>query len=454
MTYHVIDLFSGGGGLTEGFAQEGYDFIAHIEKDPWACETLRTRACYHWLKQQTKLDVYNNYLTKTQSVRKNAILKNDLIYSQYPELYELVMTRIINKTFGNPRQNQESISSRDAINYISNITRQNQTSRISVVIGGPPCQAYSLIGRGRMKEKASEDDRNFLFKYYLEIVKEFQPALFVFENVPGLISAQKGQLIQAIREEFDNIGYGFASGPNDSDRQNIIDCRDYGVYQTRKRLIFFGYRKADYPHGFKYPDFHMYFEPQEEPATTYNALSDLPPLKVQEGADFWFGEYGPNKYISNYQAMLREGSPGVLNHFARPHRYEDLQIYGMQIEASQRGSKISYSQLPESLQFHKNGKKKVFEDRFRVHGKDEVPHTIVAHITKDGHYNIHPDPNQLRSLTVREAARIQSFPDNYFFEGPRTAQFVQVGNAVPPSLARIIAKAVRNELEIQERMKS
>lgn len=450
MPHYVIDLFSGAGGLTEGFAREGFDIIAHIEKDPWACETLRTRVCYHWLKEQNRLDIYNRYLRSTQSVRKNASLKEEVFYNPYPELREFVTSRILNKTFGNPDKNPNTISSANAINDIRNIARQNGVQEISVVIGGPPCQAYSLIGRGRMKEQATKDDRNFLFKYYLDIVREFQPRLFVFENVPGILSAQKKQLFPAICEEFDNIGYGFIAGPNTSNQDNIVDCQQYGVYQTRKRVILFGYRKADYPQGFTYPDFAQFMEQLDEPANTENAIFDLPPLNAGQGANFWYGDYPPNNELSQYQVLMRDESPGVLNHFARSHRNEDLKIYRMQIDASARGEKIPYSQLPESLQFHKNSSKKVFEDRFRVHGSQEVPHTIVAHISKDGHYNIHPDQNQLRSLTVREAARIQSFPDNYFFEGPRTAQFVQVGNAVPPLLSQIIARAVNIKLDNPE----
>lgn len=446
MPNYVIDLFSGAGGLTEGFANEGFDIIAHIEKDPWACETLKTRICYHWLRKNNLLNIYNNYLKLTESISKNTTLKEQIFYHRYPELKDLT-TRVFNKTFGDTSKSPDTISSADAIRYINNIIKKNQISSISTVIGGPPCQAYSLIGRGRMGEQASNDDRNFLFRYYLDIVKEFQPKLFVFENVPGILSAQKGQLFPAIRDEFSKIGYGFVSGPDKADYKNVIDCKDYGVYQTRKRVILFGYKKAAYPQEFNYPNFKQFVKYLDEPLTTENALSDLPPLRVGEGSDFWYAKYNKHRKLSKYQLMMREESPGVLNHRARLHREVDLKIYSKQIKASLRGEKLAYSQLPKELQFHKNCNQKVFEDRFRVHGSREVPHTIVAHISKDGHYNIHPDIGQLRSLTVREAARIQSFPDNYFFEGPRTAQFIQVGNAVPPLFSRIIAKAVKTEFD-------
>ncbi|NLA96529.1 MAG: DNA cytosine methyltransferase, partial [Clostridiaceae bacterium] len=400
------------------------------------------------LKNQGKLEAYNQYVRSTTSAYGNLALKTELFYNPYPDLHDLVNSRVLNKTFGSPNHGKNVITSQEALELLNDIAKESSVQSISVVIGGPPCQAYSLIGRGRMKEQVFEDDRNYLFKYYLNIVREFQPRLFVFENVPGIISAGKGDLLTAIRREFEDIGYGLKSGPDQENHaNNIIDCKDFGVYQNRRRLILFGYKKKDYPGGFDYPDLHGFSMSFDEPLNTKNAISDLPPLHAGQGADFWYGRYSPKRRLSLFQGCMREESPGVLNHFARPHREQDLKIYEMQIAASKKGTKIGYSELPESLQFHKNGSKKVFEDRFRVHGTKETPHTIVAHISKDGHYNIHPDPQQLRSLTVREAARIQSFPDNYFFEGYRTAQFVQVGNAVPPLLSRAIAKAVKKELD-------
>jgi DNA (cytosine-5)-methyltransferase 1 len=392
------------------------------------------------------MDAYFKYFMSTDTQEGNLINKDKLIYSKFPDLKNWVEQSVINRTFGDPSMIPDTISSRDAIEHIEKIAKKDGIQTISAVIGGPPCQAYSLIGRGRMKELASKDDRNFFFRYYLDIVKEFRPKLFVFENVPGILTAQKGMLFPEIREEFSRIGYGFISGSSISDHDNIIECNNYGIYQTRKRLILFGYLKAAYPNGFTYPDFKKYMYHTNEPMTTENAISDLPRLHAGQGTDFWYGKYINNTHLSEYQKLLRKDSLGIANYRSRSNRKADLEIYSLEIAASLEGKKIYYSELPESLQFHNNRDKKVFEDRFRVHGFSEVPHTIVAHISKDGHYNIHPDPKQCRSLTVREAARIQSFPDNYIFEGPRTSQYVQVGNAVPPMLSRVIAKAVKDEL--------
>lgn len=176
-----------------------------------------------------------------------------------------------------------------------------------------------------------------------------------------------------------------------------------------------------------------------------DALSDLPPLKASEGNNRWFGTYASVNPTA-YQSLLREKSLGVMNHYARPHIKQDIMNYKDAIIAKCDGKRqINYNEYPEERKTHNN--RHSFTDRYKVHGNNELPHTVVAHIAKDGHYNIHYDLAQCRSLTVREAARIQSFPDNYLFEGPRTAQFLQVGNAVPPLMAQAIARAIKPILD-------
>ncbi|MBC8489671.1 MAG: DNA cytosine methyltransferase, partial [Bacteroidetes bacterium] len=177
---------------------------------------------------------------------------------------------------------------------------------------------------------------------------------------------------------------------------------------------------------------------------TKNAISDLPALLVGEGFDNGLVKY-QNEARSAYQIEMRDGSRGIMNHRARPlNKWYDKKIYAMAIEKAKKNELIKYQELPKGLKKHSN--EKHFQDRFKVHWWSKIPHTIVAHISKDGHYNIHPDIKQLRSLTVREAARIQSFPDNFKFEGPRTAQYVQVGNAVPPKMAKAFAINLKNQL--------
>ena len=218
--------------------------------------------------------------------------------------------------------------------------------------------------------------------------------------------------------------------------ENLQEAINYGVYQTRKRVILFGVKKNL---KYDYPDFTKFAEKFDEKMNTKNAILDLNALKDGEGEDRKLVKYN-KKASSKYEEYLRKDSFGILNHKARKLNERDKKIYEMAIQKSKKNEKLCYDELPKELKTHKN--EESFSDRFNVHGMNEIPHTIVAHISKDGHYNIHPDIKQCRALTVREAARIQSFPDNYLFEGPRTAQYVQVGNAVPPLLSKAIARAL------------
>lgn len=445
---YVIDLFSGAGGLSEGFVEAGFDIIAHVDKDYWACETLKTRACFHWLLKNNYRDYYDYYLVNAAHFRNIKLARETIFYKKFPELKLIVERMILNRNFGHPLQESGTVSAEEVINDIKQIALDRKLQNIPLIIGGPPCQTYSLIGRGRMRKRVLADHRNYLFRFFLEIVHEFNPKLFVFENVPGLLNAHGGRLLEAIREEFDSIGYGLASGTSKDDRSNIVEANDFGVHQSRKRLIMFGYYKKSFPYGFIYPKLTSFAIEFNEPYSTYNAISDLPALNPGEGNDYWFGRYRRHEMLSSFQNLMRKNSIGISNHKARNHREEDLHIYSIAIEKASNGQQLYYSQLPPNLQFHENRNKKIFEDRFRVHCWNEIPHTIVAHIAKDGHYNIHPDIKQLRSLTVREAARIQSFPDNYRFEGPRTSQFNQVGNAVPPLLAGAIARSIKSSFSI------
>ncbi len=442
----VIDLFSGAGGLTEGFFKEGYEVIAHVEKEKWACETLKTRIFYYYLKGKNDLELYRQYLEYSSDYKKLDEARR-IVYNKYPELEEKINIEVLNKTFGNPESEAGTTSTADIIKLIKKSMSYNNRDEVDIIIGGPPCQAYSVIGRARMGDNVKKDKRNFLFYYYRELVDCFKPKAFVFENVPGILTAKNGQIFPIIQKEFDKIGYTLLSGPDPKHKMNILDAKDFGVYQSRKRMILFGFKKKL---KFHYPDFMANVNRLDENQTLHNALGDLPELHVGEGQDLGLTGYSSQdaENLSKYQMLMRDNSFGVLNHRARMHRDMDLEIYRKAIEATQINKKLKYFELPKYLKTHHN--EKDFQDRFKVHGWEDLPHTIVAHIAKDGHYNIHPDIDQCRSLTVREAARIQSFPDNYKFEGPRTWQYVQVGNAVPPIMAQVIAKSV---LEILKNVK-
>jgi DNA (cytosine-5)-methyltransferase 1 len=436
----VIDLFSGAGGLSEGFHRLGFRFAAKVEKDKWACETLKTRMMYHFLKKQKDLDTYFSYLRSSES-HKDIDQNREEVFKKYPDLKGLLEMVVLNRKFGNPNNDKDATSTTQIIEEITASLKKQDMTSVDLIIGGPPCQAYSLVGRGRMKKSADKDPRNYLFYYYLNVVNHFKPKVFVFENVPGIISAKKGKVFETIKEEFDRSGYYLLSGENEDDLKNVLDFSDYGIPQRRKRVLLFGFQKKL---NFKYPNFGKYKFAWKDDLTTKNVLYDLPALNPGEGNDYFYGDYSET-HLTDFQRKMREDSIGVLNHKARLVRKLDREIYNMAIEKAAQGLQLRYDELPERLQTHKN--RESFLDRFRVHRENELPHTVVAHISKDGHYNIHPDPVQCRSLTVREAARIQTFPDNYIFEGPRTHQYVQVGNAVPPLMSEIIARSIKEMLD-------
>lgn len=411
----AIDIFAGGGGLSEGFCRAGFNIINHIEQDKNAAETLKTRVMFFWLKESGLIKKYYAYFN-------GRINKEDLI-AEY-NLANLINNNVI----------QEGISERtigDIIQRIKITMKMKRIKNIDVLLGGPPCQAYSLVGRARDSYSMELDKRNYLYKHYVEFLKEFKPEIFVFENVPGILSAGNGKLFADIQRYMNDAGYEI--------NYRILNSADFMVLQNRKRVILIGWKKGN---SFEYP----VFERMEHSYRVKNVLNDMPCLKAGEGTesvqDYRINE--TNAYLK--KTKIRTHYDRVINHVARPHRKEDLIIYKHAINKYLKGEKLKYTNLPECLQFHKN--RKSFLDRFKVVDRNaSASHTVVAHIAKDGHYYIHPDSNQLRSLTVREVARLQSFPDNYKFEGPRTAQFIQVGNAVPPLMAEEIARKIKEVLE-------
>lgn len=433
-----IDLFAGAGGLSEGFIQAGFNIVGAIEKEKWACETLKTRQIYHHLKSINQLDDYWEYCIKTLSPYE--ITENrEIIYQKNPGLKEDIENTIWQVEFGNHMKEKNVYSATSIIKLLEQSAKFHSTN-VNFILGGPPCQAYSVIGRSRMGGAVKIDKRNYLFKYYYEVVKHFRPQFFLFENVPGIVTANDGLIFKIIQEDFDRIGYDFLTGRNDDINKNIQLASNFGVAQNRKRFIFIGIKKGI---NLNYPIFSSFSLNGQ--LSTRNAIGDLPFLKPDEGYDHGLIPY-PDENFSDYQESMRNGSQGIMNHRARSlNKWYDREIYTIAIQKAQRNEILHYSELPSKLKTHKN--EKYFGDRFKVHWWNKNPHTIVAHIAKDGHYNIHPDIRQLRSLTVREAARIQSFTDNFKFEGPRTMQFIQVGNAVPPLMAKAFATALKNQLE-------
>ncbi|MDK2933172.1 MAG: (cytosine-5)-methyltransferase 1 [Clostridiales bacterium] len=412
---NFIDLFAGAGGLSEGFIRAGFYPIAHIEMNKHASMTLRTRNCYHYLKQNNRLDEYYQYL-------KGEITRE--------ELYEKVPADLLNNVIN------EEISDKTINSIFATIDKQLASfniDRVDVIIGGPPCQAYSLVGRAKDKNGMIDDPRNYLYKQYIKFLKKYEPIYFVFENVPGLKSARGGETYKNIQAFMKRVGYEVEA--------HELNAADFGVLQVRKRVIIIGWRKGS---GLAYP----VFEKINYNAKVSSLFDDLARLNPGEEKNEYIQE--PNEYL--IKSGIRNTDDVLTLHIARKHNDRDREIYRLAIDKwNKEHKRIKYTDLPEELCTHNN--RKSFLDRFKVVAADlEHSHTMLAHISKDGHYFIHPDIEQKRSISVREAARIQSFPDNYFFEGPRTAKFVQIGNAVPPLMAQGIAEGIRENLLIYERL--
>lgn len=346
---------------------------------------------------------------------------------------------------------------------IESSRRYHGASRFYVLLGGPPFQPYSLAGRSRDPFRMENDERHYLYRHYLEILESLQPDFFLYENVPGLFTARAEgkEIFVKILNDFSSLNPPYEITPPfqqvfEEPGSYILNSADFHIPQSRKRLILIGYKKS--LEG-KNPGISNIFKRLQKQAlknrggeylTVGDAIGDLPPLKPGEGNDGWFGPYNSNTNVKSYQIRMSNDSPGILNHRARTHMQGDLERYKFFIEHHRNGNGAArlndlMKKRPELVPDHRHLDK--FLDRFRVQWWDYPSSTITAHICKDGHYYIHPDINQCRSFTVREAARCQSFPDNFKFEGPRTEQFKQVGNAVPPLLAGVIGMYTRKELE-------
>ena len=408
-----LDLFAGGGGLSEGFIRAGFTPMAHVEKDVAACYTLKTRMIFHYLKTK-KSDLYMDYL-HGEIDRES--------------LYDSVSDEITNSVI-NAEINEKTLKS-----VFMRIDKSLNGMKLDVIIGGPPCQAYSLVGRSRDRKKMEKDSRNYLYILYAEFLKRYKPEYFLFENVVGLLSAKSGKgssYFKDMRELFRQAGY--------STKYEILNASQYGVLQNRKRVILVGKKgKGD----FSYP------QPDTLASNAYvnDIFCDLPALKAGEGTPGICQSKKPEKGYLKEARICIDDLP-VTQHWARSHTERDLEIYRIAVKKwNESRERLSYNDLPERLITHKN--RTAFTDRFKVvAGELPYSHTVMAHIAKDGHYYIHPDLKQNRSLTPREAARLQTFPDDYYFESAtskphRSPAYVQIGNAVPVLLAQKIAEKLK-----------
>lgn len=418
---NFVDLFSGAGGLSEGFIRAGFKPVAHVEIDKAACNTMKTRAAFHYLKSTDSIEPYLKYI-------QNKISRTDF--------YSLIPVNEIESVINLPIGEENNKIIFDKIDTLKG------DKSIDFIIGGPPCQAYSVVGRSRDENRMQGDSRNYLFKEYAKFLEYYEPRYFVFENVIGLKSAKTKDgksYLEMMRELFLEKGY--------YTEYKVLEAKDFGVLQNRRRIIMIG--KKDGKKGF-YPE----FEKIQSQFTVSEIFKDLPSLQAGTG-NYYKTKYKSYNGSYLFDSHIRNGLDFTTQHISRPNTEQDKGIYKLAVEKWEDGQqRLNYNDIPTEWQTHKNTKS--FVDRFKVVAAD-LPYsqTVVAHICKDGHYYIHPDKKQNRSLTPREAARLQTFPDDFFFEGvsekqSRTAAYKQIGNAVPPLMAERIANKLKEMYEQPE----
>lgn len=510
MPFPIIDLFAGPGGLAEGFSsltddagERVFKIKLSIEKDTHAHQTLTLRS---FVRQ---------FPFKRLPVEYYQFLKGEIglvdLYNSYPEEYKEARNEAWMATLGETPETEIDHRIKNSLNGEKNW----------VLIGGPPCQAYSLAGRSRVGGISEGDHRVHLYKEYLRIIACHQPAIFVMENVKGLLSAElNGEKIftkilkdlndpSSVFPEHVSSKYkiqSFITPDVQKDSDYLIKSENFGIPQRRHRVILLGIRE-----DFDVKNIDTLTE--LEKVSLKSVIGKLPKLRSGLYREFISSEdqivNGKLKKKRTYQPIkdsfikwkelnekyrkelndlivprkekliypetvgcefkvdannsISENHPlfdwytdqkigGVLHHVSRAHLTLDLKRYLFSGAYAHKFK--SFPRLKDFIIYggdlvpdHENVDSGKFSDRFRVQMPDEPATTITSHISKDGHYFIHYDPVQCRSLTVREAARIQTFPDNYYFSGSRTQQFHQVGNAVPPYLAYQIAKITASIIE-------
>lgn len=512
--YGVIDLFAGPGGLGEGFssAMKGrakpFKLAMSVEKEPWAHATLTLRAFVRQFGNDIP-DIYYEYLkTETeprkQTVARRFALRDEMFSRRHRTKWKAAQEETLNRPHDLGSEADDVV----IFDRLSELKKAN-TYDDWIVIGGPPCQAYSLVGRVRNKcvkgYKIEEDERTHLYREYLHVLKKMEPAVFVMENVKGILSAKNANddIFNLIREQLSNNGgirYEIRPVVETSHQHNdfspqdfVVKSENYGIPQKRHRVILMGIRE-----DLKIKKLRPLPKTDSSGVVTVgDMLNVLPPLRSgltdKTNHKDWFAAMKEQKalvkkafqsaglvdaldFLKNELSMdekygrggcfvrkdwrrtekapphfaqwiIDENLDGFVNHDTRSHMASDLGRYLFSsIWAKVQPSSPKLDNFPRMLQpKHKDRKK--FLDRFTTQVEGLPAKTVTSHIAKDGHYYIHYDPRQCRSLTVREAARLQTFPDNYFFEGGRTQQYVQVGNAVPPWLAKQIAEVVLKLLD-------
>jgi len=398
--YKMIDLFAGCGGLEDGFLQSGkYEDIAAVEWLKPQVNTLVKRLTEKW-----------NISDASERVMHFDIQREDELFSGW---------------------NDSEFGCGKGLDYFV-----NNAHGIDLIIGGPPCQAYSVAGRVRDENGMRNDYRNYLFEHYLNVVNRYRPKVFVFENVPGILSASPDgtPITDLIRKGFEEIGYEII----DDLKIAKINASDYGVPQNRERIIIVGIDKKrfnniqDYLNEF-YNVYLLKYKAKNK-ITVREAIGDLPVCKA-----FWDEEHHRNK--KSHESPVSS----YTWHKPRYHNIRDMDTFRLLAEDIETGKREYDSKKISELYEKKIGSKSPIH-RYHVLEPDLPSTTIIAHLYKDGNRFIHYDSKQSRSITVREAARLQSFDDDFDFVGTQGNAYQMIGNAVPPKLALAVSKAVADLL--------
>ena len=410
-----IDLFAGCGGLSDGFLQSGkYNALAHVEWEVPMVNTLRTRLEKKW-----------NH-TNEDSLKR-------VIHFDIQKTEELI----------NGKWTKETINTYGKTNHLEVIQKGLKgivgEKKVNLVIGGPPCQAYSLAGRAQDKNSMKDDYRNYLFESFIKIVDAFQPDLFVFENVPGILSACPGgkKVTERIYESFDRHGYDILKPENL--KKAVQSANDFGVAQKRNRVIIVGIKRNNERYKNTLKEVYKEIDNQKivtEKKTLREEIGKLPKFKPAETVEKINGRNISHIRVNKNEEIHK-------NHIPRFHNERDIKIFREWVSKN-----MNKRSMEERIKFYNDlfGKKSKHA-KYRNLEWDKPSQTIVAHLYKDGLMFIHPDANQARSITVREAALIQSFSEDFEFNESMGYNYKMIGNAVPPLMAKKIALAIAKTYE-------
>lgn len=394
----TIDLFVGCGGLMDGFEQTGnYETLATVEWEKAPCRNIQKRLKEKW-----------NYTDADKRVLRFDIQRTDELINGW-----------------NDTEYGESVGLKKLIG----------NNKIDLIIGGPPCQAYSIAGRVRDEHGMKNDYRNYLFESYLKVVNFFNPKAFVFENVPGILSAEPDgkPIIDVIKASFLNSGYLVL----DDLSKAIIDFTEYGIPQNRKRIIILGLRIEEYGNEKSKELLNSFYNQvlpskKREKKTAWDAIGDLPKLTPLGHDEKYNG-----KRISHSLPV-----PFVDNHIARWQSKRDIEVFKI-LEKDIENKEYKYLSTSSLKELYTKVTGHVSNvHKYHVIQKNQPSNLIPAHLYKDGLRHIHPESCQARSITVREAARLQTFSDDYLFEGSNVELFKMIGNAVPPKFSAALAQAL------------